>query len=116
MHGKMIVLIPRGDEWKMENFYDEIMYGLGADYIGDRMFGRNAESIYERFTTALNSIDTSKMTVRDSVKHDRDYPVVIIDGVLPSMVFGSCVQYKAYCDFYELSFEDYDWQVWDFHF
>ena len=116
MHGKLIVLIPRGDELHMENFYDEIMYGIGADYIGDRMFGSNAESIYERFTTALNSIDTSKMTVRDSMEYDRDYPVVIFDNVFPSIVFRSFVEYKAYCDFYELSFEEYDWQVWDFHF
>ena len=114
MHGKMIVLIPRGDELHMENFYDEIMYGIGADYIGDRIFGSDAESTYERFTTALNSIDTGTMSVKDSMEYLFDYPVAIIDGY--PTVFRSFVQYKAYCDLYGLSFKEYDWQVWDFHF
>lgn len=116
MHGKMIVLIPRGEEKTVDYIYDEILYGIGADYIGDRIFGGDAESTYERFTTALNSIDTSEMTVKQAMEYDRDYPVVIFDSVFQSMVFRSFVQYKAYCDFYELSFEEYEWQVWDFHF
>ena len=114
MHGRLIVLLPKGEEKKVEDFYEVILNGIGADYIGDRIYGNEAESIYERFTTALNSIDTSEMTVKESVEYDRDYPVVIIDGY--PTVFRSFVQYKAYCDLYGLWFGDYDWQVWDFHF
>ena len=114
MHGRLIVLLPKGEEKKVEDFYDEIMYGIGADYIGDRIFGSDAESTYERFTTALNSIDTGTMTVRDSVEYRKDYPVAIIDGWPET--FRSFVQYKAYCDSYGLWFGDYDWQIWDFHF
>ena len=114
MHGIMIVLIPTGEEHTVDDFHDEIMYGIGADYIGDRILGCDAESIYERFKTAVNSIDTETMSVKASVEYDRDYPVVIIDGY--PTVFRSFVQYKAYCDSYGLWFGEYDWQVWDFHF
>lgn len=37
MHGKMIVLIPNGEEHTVDDFHDEIMYGIGAGYIGDRI-------------------------------------------------------------------------------
>ena len=114
MHGRLIVLLPKGEEKTVEDFYDEIMYGIGADYIGDRIFGSDAESTYERFTTALNSIDTGTMTVRDSVEYRKDYPVAIIEGY--PIMFVSFVEYKAYCDSYGLWFGEYDWQVWDFHF
>ena len=117
MHGRLIVLISKEYEFAdtvMDEFYDDIMYGIGADYIGRRIQGDDAESIYERFNTAVNSIDTDKMTVKQSVEYDRDYPVVIIDGY--PTVFRSFVQCKAYCDSYGLSFKEYDWQVWDFHF
>ena len=114
MHGRMIVLTCNGEEKGVNDLYDEIMFGIGADGIGDRIYGNEAESVYERFNTALNSIDTETMTVKESVEYDRDYPVVIIDGY--PTVFRSFVQYKAYCDSYGLWFGDYDWQVWDFHF
>ena len=114
MHGKMIVIIPNGEKKKVADFYEEILNGIGADYIGDRILGGDAESIYERFNTALNSIDTETMSVKASLEYARDYPVAIIDG--GPVVFRSFVQYKAYCDSYGLWFGDYDWQVWDFHY
>ena len=114
MHGRLIVLLPKGEEKKVEDFYEVILNGIGADYIGDRIFGSDAESTYERFTTALNSIDTGTMSVKDSMEYLFDYPVAIIDGY--PTVFRSFVEYKAYCDLYGLWFGDYDWQIWDFHF
>lgn len=114
MHGKMIVFIPKGEEGTVDLFYNKILYGIGADYIGRREQGSDAVSIYKRFIEALSSIDTGTMTVKEAVDYDRDYPVVIIDGY--PTVFRSFVQYKAYCDSYGLSFKEYDWQVWDFHF
>ena len=119
MHGKLIVLIPKEYEYAdtvMDDFYKEILYGLGVDYIGRRICGNEAESIYELFNKALSSIDTSTMTVKDSMDYRLDYPVVIFDSVFPSTVLRSFVEYKAYCDSYELCFKEYDWQVWDFHF
>ena len=119
MHGKLIVLIPKEYEMAdtvMDDFYKEILYGLGADYIGKRIYGDEAESIYKLFNALLNSIDTGTMTVLDSMDYRLDYPVAIIDSVSPPIVLRSFVEYKAYCDSYELCFKEYDWQVWDFHF
>ena len=119
MHGRLIVLIPKEYEMAdtvMDDFYKEIMYGLGVDYIGRRICGNEAESIYELFNKALSSIDTSTMTVKDSMDYRFDYPVVIFDDVFPCTVLRSFVEYKAYCDSYYQSFKEYDWQVWDFHF
>ena len=118
MHGKLIVFIPKENEMVgnvMDEFYKEIMYGIGADYIGRRIQGDEAESIYEWFKTIVNSIDTDKMTVKESVEYRMDYPVALFEGIYPT-VFRSFVEYKAYCDSYGLGVEEYDWQVWDFHF
>lgn len=118
MHGKLIVLIPKEYEYAdtvMDDFYKEILYGLGVDYIGKRIRGNEAESIYELFKALSSSIDTETMTVKDSMDYRFDYPVVIFDDMYPT-VFRSFVEYKAYCDSYNLSFKEYDWQVWDFHF
>lgn len=118
MHGKLIVLIPKEYEMAdtvMDDFYKEILYGLGVDYIGERIRGNEAESIYELFKALSSSIDTETMTVKDSMDYRFDYPVVIFDDMYPT-VFRSFVEYKAYCDLYGLSVEEYDWQVWDFHF
>lgn len=119
MHGKLIVLIPKEYEYAdkvMDDFYKEILYGLGADYIGRRIYGDEAESIYEMFNKELSRIDTSAMTVLDSMDYRFDYPVAIFDGLFPSTVLRSFVEYKAYCDSCNISFKEYDWQVWDFHF
>ena len=119
MHGNLIVFIPKEYEMAdtvMDDFYKEILYGLGVDYIGRRIRGNEAESIYEMFNKALSSIDTETMTVKDSMDYRFDYPVVIFDDVFPCTVLRSFVEYKAYCDSYYLSFKEYDWQVWDFHF
>ena len=119
MHRKLIVFIPKEYEMAdtvMDDFYKEILYGLGVDYIGRRIQGKEAESIYEWFNKLLSSINTETMTVKDSMDYRFDYPVVIFDDVFPSTMFRSFVEYKAYCDSYGLSFKEYDWQVWDFHF
>lgn len=118
MHGKVIVLIPKENEMVgnvMDEFYDEIMYGISADYIGRRMHGEIAESIYQNFTNALSNIDTETMSVKKAMEYRMDYPVALFEGMCPT-VFRSFVEYKAYCDLYGLSFKEYDWQVWDFHF
>ena len=119
MHGSMIVFIPKEYEMAdtvMDDFYKEILYGLGVDYIGRRIRGNEAKTIYELFNKALSSIDTRTMAILDSIDYRMDYPVVIFDDAFPSTMFKSFVEYKAYCDSYGLSFKDYDWQVWDFHF
>ena len=119
MHRKLIVFIPKEYEMAdtvMDDFYKEILYGLGVDYIGRRIQGKEAESIYEWFNKLLSSINTETMTVKDSMDYRFDYPVVIFDDVFPSTMFKSFVEYKAYCDSYYQSFKEYDWQVWDFHF
>lgn len=118
MHGKLIVFIPKEYEMAdtvIDDFYKEILYGLGADYIGFRIHGKDSESIYEDFTASINSINIETMTVKEAVHYDMYYPVAVFEDMYP-MVFRSFVEYKAYCDSYNLSFKEYDWQVWDFHF
>lgn len=118
MHGKLIVFIPREYEMAdtvIDDFYKEILYGLGADYIGRRIHGNDAISIYNWFTNLLSSIDTEAMSVKEAVDYRFDYPVALFEDMYPT-VFRSFVEYKAYCDSYGLSVEGYEWQVWDFHF
>ena len=118
MHGRLIIFIPKEKEIVgnvMDEFYDEIMYGISPDYIGRRMHGEIAESIYQNFTNALSNIDTETMSVKKAMEYRMDYPVALFEGMYPT-VFRSFVEYKAYCDLYGLSVEGYEWQVWDFHF
>ena len=122
MHGRMIVFISHDDENSVKNCYDEIIHKIGADYIGERLYGDEAMATFERFKNAMATIDVNTLTVKDAVEFNLDYPVVILDGG-GFEAFRSFVEFKAYCEYWKDRYKyDYgylygfEWQVWDFHF
>lgn len=121
MHGKFIALISPDCKDSVKNHYDEILYAIGADYIGDMLYGHDAMAIFESFRSAITTIDVGTLSVKDAVEFTRDYPVVILNGGVE--IFKSFVQFKASCEHWKERFNEdfeylyeYGWEVWDFHF